>query len=78
MNCDHHYRAGVICIVLFITMLVYVIYSPSTIIDHFVDAARCGVDLPPCQGEHVRCMNGYCKSDIAPVLPSHTGLSVFP
>ena len=28
---------------------------------------RCGVDLPSCVG--IRCINGYCRSDVAPTLP---------
>jgi hypothetical protein len=39
--------------------------------------AQCGVDFPPCVFP-LRCMNGYCKSDIQPVLPKDTGLPVLP
>lgn len=36
---------------------------------------RCGVDLPSCSG--LRCMNGYCKSDIPPRM-KQTTLKVIP
>ena len=38
---------------------------------------QCGVDLPPCTFP-LRCMNGYCKSDVQPMLPKDTGLPVLP
>jgi len=39
---------------------------------------RCGVDLPRCVGEHVRCINGYCRSDVATILPSFSDLHMTP
>ena len=45
--------------------------------DGFVDAGRCGVDLPRCT-DGLRCMNGYCKSDVAPVLPYFSDLPIVP
>jgi hypothetical protein len=39
---------------------------------------RCGVDLPSCSGEHVRCINGYCRSDVAATLPPFSDLRMTP
>jgi len=39
---------------------------------------RCGVDLPSCSGEHVRCINGYCRSDVADTLPPFSDLRMTP
>jgi len=39
---------------------------------------RCGVDLPSCSGEHVRCINGYCRSDVAATLPPFSDLRMIP
>jgi hypothetical protein len=39
---------------------------------------RCGVDLPSCSGEHIRCINGYCRSDIAATLPPFSDLRMTP
>ena len=69
--------AGTIFIVLTIMMMLYlVMYSRTS--ESFVDAGRCGVDLPSCSGEHIRCMNGYCKSDIPPKLPAISDLPMTP
>lgn len=75
MNSRH--LAGTIFIIIVIGMITYLVITPK-ILDGFVDAGRCGVGLPSCSGERVRCMNGYCKSDIAPVLPEQSDLSMTP
>ena len=51
-------------IILFILIIVYEALHPFDALDAFVDASRCGVGLPSCAGERVRCINGYCRSDI--------------
>ena len=56
--------SGIIFIILICGMTVYLSNRSS---EGF--ANRCGVDLPSCSGEHIRCINGYCKSDIAPTMP---------
>jgi len=58
--------SGISFIILFAGMVIYLIDKT----DGFVDFDRCGVDLPSCVG--LRCINGYCKSDIPPVLPMTT------
>lgn len=58
----------VVCLFTLILLILFVVSSGSKI-ETFVDAGRCGVDLPSCVGEHVRCINGYCRSDVAPILP---------
>ncbi len=67
--------AGLIFIVLIIGMMMYLVRTTS---EGFIDSMRCGVDLPSCQGENVRCMNGYCKSDIPPKLPPFSDLPITP
>ena len=37
----------------------------------------CGVDMTPC-AHGTKCMNGYCVSLAAPMLPTSSGLSVEP
>ncbi len=72
---------GFLFVLISIGMLWY-LYRTSKASDGFVDAGRCGVDLPSCSPENdnprVRCMNGYCKSDIPPQLPILSNLSVIP
>ena len=43
----------------------------------FMDAQRCSVDLPRCT-DGLRCINGYCKSDVAPTLPQLSDLLMTP
>lgn len=72
-GCPMNTRFGIIFIVLIVLMMIYVVHGSKHVIDGFEDKKeimRCGVDLPPCTGEHVRCINGYCKSDIAPSMPA--------
>ena len=68
---------GTIFIILIIAMSLYLVLGiqPS---EGFVDPGRCGVDLPSCSGERIRCMNGYCKSDIPPKLPPISDLPMTP
>jgi hypothetical protein len=63
--------------VLVIAMMIFLVTVPG-MSEGFVDAGRCGVDLPSCEGERVRCMNGYCKSDIPPKLPPISDLPMTP
>ena len=64
--------AGTVFIILIIGMTIYL----SKTSEGF--ANRCGVDLPSCSGERIRCMNGYCKSDIPPELPCLSDLPMTP
>jgi hypothetical protein len=73
----HHFSIKTLCIVLFIALFVCIIYQGRQI-DAFVDAGHCGVDLPRCSGERVRCMNGYCRSDIPQPLPILSDLPMTP
>lgn len=68
--------SGVIFVMLVIIMIVYLVTKNN--FEGFVDPGRCGVYLPPCQGENIRCINGYCKSDIAPKLPLLSDLPMTP
>lgn len=67
--------AGALFLILLGGMICCVLMTRS---ESFVDAGRCGVDLPSCQGERIRCMNGYCKSDIPRTLPPISPLPMTP
>lgn len=70
-------KAGTLFIILLGGMIACVVFSMMGT-EGFVDAGCCGVDLPSCQGERVRCMNGYCKSDIPQTLPALSPLPMTP
>ena len=78
MHKTHQLSISVVFIILFIVMILYEALNPFPCIDTFVDAKRCGVDLPPCVGEHVRCINGYCRSDLPATLPAFSPLPMAP
>jgi len=70
----------ILCI-LFIAVVVLYILSSSYeegFNDRREETQQCGVDLPSCSGEHVRCINGYCRSDVAPTLPPLSDLPMTP
>jgi hypothetical protein len=69
--------AGTIFIILIIGMMIYLIITPRAS-EGFIDNGRCGVDLPSCSGERIRCINGYCKSDEVPKLPPISDLPIIP
>lgn len=71
------YTAGNAFIIVAVLMVIYVVVNVNTS-EAFVDAGRCGKGLPSCSGEHVRCINGYCKSDMQPVFPSISDLQMSP
>jgi len=78
---DMKYRqfAGTIFIVMVIAMAAYVIEQvTSANHEDFIDAGRCGVDLPSCVGERVRCINGYCKSDRLVAFPELSDIPMLP
>ena len=77
MDIKLRHLAGTIFIVVVIMMMIYLIMMPNPS-EGFVDVGRCGVDLPSCSGEHIRCINGYCKSDIPPKLPPLSDLPMTP
>ena len=71
------YTAGNAFIIVAVVMMVYVVFSVN-MSEGFVDAGRCGVGLPSCSGEHVRCINGYCRSDAQPAYPTMSDLQMTP
>ena len=73
MNMKLRQSAGKLFVVLIIGMIIYLVLIPK-VSEGFMDTIRCGVDLPSCSGERIRCMNGYCKSDIPPKLPPVSNL----
>jgi hypothetical protein len=66
-----------IVIIVMIALMLYKVYGSMIRMDGFVDAGRCGVDLPSCPSG-LRCINGYCKSDVAPRLPLFSDLPMMP
>jgi hypothetical protein len=77
MDIKLRHLAGTVFIILVILMMIYLVRIPSAF-EGFVDPGRCGVDLPSCSGERIRCMNGYCKSDVAPKMPAVSDLPMTP
>ncbi len=77
MDMKLRHAAGTLFIIAVMGMMIYLVMMPKAS-EGFVDPGRCGVDLPSCSGEHVRCMNGYCKSDIPPRLPKYSDLPMTP
>ena len=69
--------AGSLFIILLLGMLLCVILTTNTS-ELFVDIGRCGVNLPPCSGKDIRCINGYCSSDIPPTLPNLSSVPITP
>jgi len=67
---------GVVFMVLVIVGLLYVIYM-RTPYENFADSGRCGWSLGVCP-DGLRCINGYCKSDVAPKLPALSDLPLRP
>ena len=67
-------------IILVVGAILYVYYSMYTegLEEVPQGPLRCGVDLPPCSGEHVRCINGHCLSDVAPTLRPFSDLRMTP
>jgi hypothetical protein len=70
-------QAGIVFVVLIIGMVLYLLGNP-TVSEAFVDPGRCGVDLPSCSGKNIRCINGYCKSDLLPYYPKVSPLLMTP
>lgn len=77
MDMKLRHLTGTIFIILIMGMMIYLVMMPNAS-EGFMDTGRCGVDLPSCSGEHIRCMNGYCKSDIPPKMPLLSDLPITP
>lgn len=77
MDMKLRHLSGTIFVIITIMMMIYLVGIFERF-EGFVDAGRCGVDLPSCSGEHIRCMNGYCKSDIPLKLPPISDLPMTP
>jgi len=71
-----------LCIILLAGVIGYLFYSSCSeglsVPQGPQGPARCGVDLPSCSGQDVRCINGYCRSDVAATLPSFSDISMTP
>ena len=77
MDMKLRHLAGTLFIVIVMGMMIYLVMIPIAS-ENFIDIGRCGVDLPSCLGERVRCMNGYCKSDIPIKMPLISDLQMTP
>jgi len=69
----------VACLCILVIACVLLVWSSYAEYEGFVDNGqkRCGVDMAPCpMGK--RCMNGYCMSLNAPMLPTHSEMTVEP
>jgi hypothetical protein len=77
MDMKLRHTAGIFFVILVVCMMMYLMIISGTS-EGFLDVGRCGVDLPSCSGERVRCMNGYCKSDIPPKMPKLSDLPMTP
>jgi hypothetical protein len=77
MDMKLRHLAGTVFIIVAMAMMIYLVIYPKPS-EGFVDVGRCGVDLPSCSGEHIRCMNGYCKSNIPPKMPILSDLPMTP
>lgn len=59
-------------------MLLYIYSMPMPWqTDGFVDTVRCGPNLGTCPDD-LRCINGYCKTDVAKTLPPLSDLPIHP
>ena len=67
---------GTLFVLLLIILTTYLYIMPK-VSDGFIDVGRCGVGLQSCP-DGLRCMNGYCKSDIPKYLPALSDLPVRP
>lgn len=77
MDMKLRHTAGKLFIIAVIGMMIYLVIMPNAS-EGFVDVGRCGVDLPSCSGERIRCINGYCKSDIPPKMRLISSLPMTP
>lgn len=67
---------GFIVGIVSIMMLLYIYRMPQPY-EGFVDKGQCGPNLGVCP-DGLRCINGYCKTDIAPSLPPLSDLPIRP
>jgi len=75
---------GILFVVLAIGMGLCLYYQPE-VIDAFTNMVfedhgdqSCGPDHGGVCPEPYRCINGYCKSDVPPTLPTFTTLPIRP
>lgn len=80
-NQEQRATIGAICMGLVIVGLVYLVYMRKPF-ENFANSdssgyRRCGWSLGTCS-DGLRCINGYCKTDVAPVLPALSNLPIRP
>ena len=79
---------GIAVGILAVMMLIYIYMMPLPYdTDGFVDVGRCGPGTLPGRGPNagngvctdgLRCLNGYCKTDVARLLPPVSDLPIRP
>lgn len=77
MDMKLRHFAGVLFLLIVVGMFIHV-YTLTSNSESFVDSGRCGVNLQRCSGERIRCMNGYCKSDIPYKMSPISDLPIIP
>jgi hypothetical protein len=85
MSPSNRFKMGTLFVVLIgIMMVAFCMQSRMRMgnaLEGFVDVGRCGPNLGVCPtwpGTELRCINGYCKSDVPPKLPALSDLPVRP
>jgi len=63
---------ALITVVFFVAFVLYYSSCDKKIKNVPQGPPRCGVGLPSCGG--LRCINGYCRSDVPPAFPSFSDL----
>lgn len=80
MNMELRLLMGFAFGIIAIAMMIYIYQMPQPfpVDEGFVDSGRCGPEVGVTCPDGLRCMNGYCKSDVAPQLPALSDLPIRP
>ena len=74
-------QMGVLFLGILTLLLIGFFAQRAALNEAFVDVGRCGPNLGVCPGwpgTDLRCINGYCKSDVPPKLPAVSDLPIHP
>jgi hypothetical protein len=78
MRSDIHRTTGLLISLLIASCIGLVILRKSESFLASPGSGRCGIQLGGCDGPDMKCMNGYCESNIPPKQPETSGLPVYP